>query len=59
MVITLTPYAQELLKQIAQGKSPDQVLERWLEPLAEHESRGCQAKKSPLEPPLTPPVAKA
>ncbi len=37
MTITLTPYAQELLKQIAQGHSPEQVFERALDALTEGE----------------------
>lgn len=47
MTITLTPYAQELLKHIADGRPPEQALERALETLTELEHPVGEPEKNP------------
>jgi hypothetical protein len=49
MTVTLTPHAQELLKQLVRDGSPEQVLERALESLAEKEAPGRELHRSVAE----------
>ncbi|HLH04548.1 MAG TPA: hypothetical protein VKX25_17410 [Bryobacteraceae bacterium] len=50
MTITLTPHAQELLEQqLANGGSPEQVIERALESLSKAEPPAGRKKKTPEE----------